>query len=120
MEKKNHTPLPWVKDFGGTIGHIKSIALHEKGFTPTVCQYDKNSKASSISDKEAQANAELIVTAVNSYLPMLEALKSNHEKLLWCYDIISHNCPKKEWLTDLRTEMYNTLQAIALAENNEK
>jgi len=56
-----HTPGPWVKDYNGTIGHIKSLGM-EKG-TPIVCVYSGIHIALSISKEESEANAYLITAA---------------------------------------------------------
>lgn len=39
--QKNYLPGPWVVNYGGTKGHIKSISPdNEDGDTPTVCRCD--------------------------------------------------------------------------------
>ena len=40
MNEPKFTPGPWKVDYDGTKGHIKSIAPHEDGDTPTICRYD--------------------------------------------------------------------------------
>lgn len=61
MSTPKHTPGPWVKDFHGSRGHIKSVAPHPKGFTPTVCRYDTCAK--SLTPDEIEANGELLAAA---------------------------------------------------------
>ena len=65
----NHTPGPWSVDYGGTIGHIKSLAKNDNGWTPTICRYDLC--ADTVKD-QAAANARLIAAAPE----LLEALCS--------------------------------------------
>lgn len=55
------TPGPWVKDYGGTLGHIKSVAERDDGATPTVARYDL--AALFISEEEREANARLIAAS---------------------------------------------------------
>jgi hypothetical protein len=55
------TPGPWEADYGGTLGHIKSIGPHPRGFTPTVARYDVDTP--SVTDGEKIANAKLIAAA---------------------------------------------------------
>lgn len=74
-----HTATPWEKDYGGTIGHIKSMAnINDPNgkypSTPTVCRYDVMTP--SISKDEQEANAAFIVKACNSFYGMLEALEN--------------------------------------------
>ena len=70
----NHTPGPWVKDYNGSVGHIKSLweghgFINEKyRKTPTVARYDVLSIT--ISKEEQEANARLIAAAPE----LLEAL----------------------------------------------
>jgi len=68
IEKLGITPGPWVKDYGGTIGHIKCIAPNKQGFTPTVARYDMC--ASFIQQDNQKANGRMIAAAPE----MLEAL----------------------------------------------
>lgn len=64
MSKTNFTPAPWVVDYRGTIGHIKSVSrLVDQ--TPTVCIYDV--KTPSLSDAEKKANSSLIAAAPEMY-----------------------------------------------------
>jgi hypothetical protein len=62
--EQKHTPEPWVKDYRGTIGHIKSIAPRTDRATPTLCRYDLT--APGINETEQHANAERIVQCVNA------------------------------------------------------
>jgi hypothetical protein len=65
-----HTPGPWVVDYEGSIGHVKSVAERPDYFTPTVARYDTG--AVSIGPDEKQANARLIAAAPD----LLEACKA--------------------------------------------
>ena len=61
-----HTPGPWVKDYGGTIGAVKAAINDGNRITPTVCTYKRyphESHAPSISLEEAEANAHLIAAS---------------------------------------------------------
>jgi hypothetical protein len=54
------TKGPWVKDYGGTYGHIKSTAGgFPLGGTPTLARYDKESTAPTVRDQLA-CNGDLI------------------------------------------------------------
>lgn len=53
------TPGPWEKDYGGTLGHIKSVAQRDDAQTPTVLRYDVDTL--SLSEEQKEANAEGIV-----------------------------------------------------------
>lgn len=66
-----HTPGPWEINYNGTINHIKSIAEHPQGMTPTIARFDPNLCASSITAEEGIANAQLMAAAPD----MLAALK---------------------------------------------
>jgi hypothetical protein len=66
------TPGPWVKDYGFTFGHIKSVAKERKPGTPTVCRYDGPNHAPTISEDEAGVNAALIVAAKNALQDLLD------------------------------------------------
>ena len=39
-EAAQATPGPWVVDYGGSLGHIKSLANEDGRSTPTVAKYD--------------------------------------------------------------------------------
>lgn len=67
--KVKHTAGPWAIDYHDTIGHIKSIAPHERGATPTVARYDLPEFI--IPLDEQKANAYLIASAPE----LLEACK---------------------------------------------
>jgi hypothetical protein len=68
-----HTPGPWVKDYGYTLGHIKAISPRQGTWTPTVARYDIGAPDyPAIKDpEEREANARLIAAAPELY----EALK---------------------------------------------
>lgn len=73
-----HTPVPWAKDFGGTLGHIKSIA--DCGTigggvrkTPTVAKYYVDEQI--LPHDEQEANARFIVKACNHHAELVEALR---------------------------------------------
>lgn len=78
-----HTPLPWEIDTGNTIGHIKSISTKNKKMpdgsfsTPTIARYDigVNLGYRLRPEKEQQANADLIIKAVNCHYELVEACK---------------------------------------------
>jgi hypothetical protein len=57
-----HTPIPWY----ATGKHVQSAAINEDNY---VCEAEGNS------EEQANANAELIVRAVNSHADLLAALK---------------------------------------------
>ena len=62
------TPGPWVADYHGSRGHIKSVPTDSKPGvtpTPTVCRYDYT--APSISNESKKANAHLIAAAPELY-----------------------------------------------------
>lgn len=68
---EGHTPGPWVRDYGMTMGHIKSTG-NEDHYTPTVCHYDGlhelRHKSPEMCEKilpmsEVDANAHLIAAA---------------------------------------------------------
>ncbi len=68
------TPGPWVKDYNGTIGHIKSTGVPERNATPTVARYDAFAELytngrdwPSLPKAEEQANARLIAAAPDLY-----------------------------------------------------
>ena len=65
MSDTKFTPGPWVVDFGGTIGHVKSVAENEHANTPTVARYDI--RISGVSESEQCANAHLIASAPELY-----------------------------------------------------
>lgn len=69
MSEAKFTKGPWVKDYGMTLGHIKSINDAHGGLTPTVCMYSMRF----INEKEMQANAHLIAAAPEMYA-LLEKL----------------------------------------------
>lgn len=71
MRTPKFTPGPWVKDYAGTIGHIKSVAERLDGKTPTVSKYPHASndllETLCLSDEEVEANARLIAAAPEMY-----------------------------------------------------
>jgi hypothetical protein len=68
-----HTAGPWVKDYGGTTGHIKAIVDVDGKKTPTVCKYDLGTHgcAPTLSGQEIEANGNLLAAAPE----MLAALR---------------------------------------------
>jgi len=57
------TPGPWAIDYGGTIGHIKTLNPTNGKGTPTVCIYDVgivHGYPAIESEEERQANAQAI------------------------------------------------------------
>ncbi len=82
IDLNKHTPLPWAKDYGATKGHIKSIS-NFKDYTPTVARYSGRSNieiCGSLPEEEREANAELIVKAVNNFQAMKTELERLYEK----------------------------------------
>lgn len=75
MSETKHTPGPWVKDYGNTTWHIKSIANPIEG-TPTVAVYHG---AKSLTESEKEANAHLIAAAPELYEALEDALKVINE-----------------------------------------
>jgi hypothetical protein len=57
-----HTPGPWEVDYGGSVGHVKSLANRESGKTPTVARYDIFPAGSALALRQ-KANANLIAAA---------------------------------------------------------
>ena len=71
----SHTPGPWVKDYGATLGHIKTTSPTVADGTPTVARYDIGRQfpdvTFAISIEEQEANGHLIAAAPD----LLAALK---------------------------------------------
>lgn len=68
-----HTPGPWMINYNGTHGHIKSVwPDHAHGRTPTLAMFGNQHRAMSISEDEAIANATLMAAAPD----LLEACKA--------------------------------------------
>lgn len=59
----SHTPGPWIANYNGTLGHIKSIAEHPQGMTPTVARFDPHLTATTVTTEQMNANAALICAA---------------------------------------------------------
>lgn len=72
-----HTPGPWVVDYLGTIGHIKSVPRDDQGRvssrTPTVARYDVTTPSLTPDDKAA--NAALIAAAPEMAQCLHEAIQ---------------------------------------------
>ena len=62
MSKLKHTPGPWVKDYGHTEGHIKTLH-NPKVHTKTVIKYRCNMCEEILTEEEIEANARLISAA---------------------------------------------------------
>ena len=62
MSKLKHTPGPWVKDYGHTEGHIKTLHNPEV-HTKTVIKYRYNMCEEILTEEEIEANARLISAA---------------------------------------------------------
>lgn len=59
-----HTPGPWAVNYMGSVGHLKSVwPDHKFGWTPTLAKFDRSTRAQSINDDEALANATLMAAA---------------------------------------------------------
>jgi hypothetical protein len=73
----DHTPGPWVKDYGCTKGHVKAILNDGDYVTPTVARYDIGVvKNPPLFDEETmEANGHLIAAAPEM-LAMLEEIAS--------------------------------------------
>lgn len=74
MEATKHTPGPWEADYGGTIGHIKSVAEYDDGRTPTVARYDVNTPGLRAEEKEAN---KCLIAAAPDLLEALQRLMAN-------------------------------------------
>jgi len=79
MENLKHTPGPWAKDYGGTLGHIKTLCNPEV-HTKTVCVYGYKYSGSVLTDEEIEYNGRLISTAPE----MLESLITAYKLLINC------------------------------------
>ena len=77
MSKLKHTPGPWVKDYHGTIGHIKTLC-NPHVHTKTIIKYRYSMCEEILTEEEIQANARLIAAAPE----MLEALIEQYK---WLY-----------------------------------
>ena len=67
--KLQHTQGPWVMDYHGTIGHIKTLC-NPHVHTKTIIKYRYSMCEEILTEEEIQANARLIAAAPE----MLEAL----------------------------------------------
>lgn len=67
-----HTPGPWVKDYGRTLGHIKAVGIFADS-TPTLCLYDFPHLPDSVKPC-AEANGYLIAAAPELYEGCRKAL----------------------------------------------
>lgn len=82
-----HTPGPWEINYNGTINHIKSIAEHPQGMTPTIARFDPNLCGYSITAEEGLANARLMAAAPD-LLECVEAMIAEYEEGREpCFDI---------------------------------
>lgn len=63
MAEMKHTPGLLVKDYRGTIGHIKSVGGHPHGHTPTLFRYDNC--AISVGEQR-DANADRAIACWNA------------------------------------------------------
>ena len=69
------TPGPWVKDYGGSLGHIKRVPVDRAitgHRTPTVIRYDVETL--SMAYEEKQDNGEFIARAREGYPAALRQL----------------------------------------------
>lgn len=82
-----HTPLPWSIDDTDDCGHILG-ALDRFCTSAIIGCIDLDSP-------DAEDNASLIVTAVNSHHDLLEALREAHETMHECTAVLSaSDCAK--------------------------
>lgn len=84
-----HTKGPWVKDYGQTKGHIKTLCNPEV-HTKTVIKYRYDLCEETLTEDEIEANARLISCAPE----MLEMLMIVRE---YC----DYNFITTEWINDL-------------------
>ncbi len=89
IQMVSHTPGPWAINYNGTIGHIKSLAEHPQGMTPTVARFDGNLIAQTIAEHEAIANANLmaaspdLLTACKAVMAAMEKELEESGEILW-------------------------------------
>lgn len=88
-----HTPGPWVKDYNGSLGHIKAPkqGLTPGGFekSPTVARYDVLPD-DLMSREEREANAHLISAAPDVLEACKSALRLPHDA--GCHWHSGHDC----------------------------
>jgi hypothetical protein len=70
------TKGPWVKDYNGAHGHIKSTAEHPDMRTPTVARYDVAVITVS-KEEEEEANGKLIAAAPDLLAALQEIIARN-------------------------------------------
>jgi hypothetical protein len=97
--QESHTPLPWY----ATGCHVQSAKLNEDNY---ICECEGNTLV------QADANAELIVRAVNSHAALVEACKAARQRILRATD----SDPAYHAYTDGRTPLQMLEAALALAE----
>lgn len=104
MNTNKHSPTPWVADYAGTHGHIKTLGYREeRGSTPTVARYDIDGV--SIGVDEQKANAEFIIRAVNCHDDLVIALD----------DCVSVMTKELKGLAVIQPELRQALTVLAKA-----
>lgn len=85
----SHTPGPWIANYNGSLGHIKSIAEHPLGMTPTVARFDPHLTATTVTTEQMNANAALIcaapdlLKACKDVLAALQKATQETGEILW-------------------------------------
>lgn len=105
------TPGPWEADYGGTVGHIKSVAPRDNGMTPTVARYNTGYCASSIPPDEQKANSRLIALAPE----MLEFCK----RVAYRYQVFCNGLVSPEMYADYREAIDLINKATGAQEANQ-
>ena len=72
MSKLKHTPGPWVKDYGHTEGHIKTLHNPEV-HTKTVIKYRYNMCEEILTEEEIEANACFIAVVSEMFEVLIDA-----------------------------------------------
>lgn len=124
MTNTDHTPLPWdvveatenhgpyiVTAFGTTVCDL--YAMTDPSSPYSIINGIKKPKPVLFTD--AEANAALIVAAVNSYTDMLAALR-NVNKLISEAAMTGFNCKDGDWAERLFASQWDTSEAIRKAE----
>lgn len=108
-----HTPGPWAINYNGTIGHIKSLAKHPRGMTPTIARFDSDLIAQSIEEDESLANAHLVSAAPDMLAAIQGAMKIVS---LWNGRVVPEYHQHYEEMKALEMMQQAFIEAIAKAE----